>query len=183
MRQMLSEIGIWPAIKYCIGQIQIALIKSELLLSPIRIFILRSFGMKIEKECVIHACTFFNLYRGSFRHMRMGHHSFLGNECLLDLVDTITIGNYVTIAERVSILTHTSVGFQDHPLQGKIPVMKAGISIGDGAFIGIGATIMPGVIIGKRAIIGACSLVRTSVPDDTTVAGVPARIITKDCDN
>lgn len=183
MRKTISEIGVLTALKYCMCQVLIALLKSELLLSPFRVMVLRLFGMKAGKENVIHACTFFNMYRGGLQQMRTGDHCFIGNECLLDLADHITLGNYVTIAERVSILTHTSVGFHDHPLQKTFPPTKAGVTIGDGAFIGLGATIMPGVTIGERAIIGACSLVRNDVPADTTVAGVPARVLTKDCDN
>ncbi|MBP7114656.1 MAG: acyltransferase [Candidatus Peribacteraceae bacterium] len=175
MTQALREIGIGKALKYCCGQVQIALLKSELLLSPFRVALLKIFGMTIGRDSVIHACTFFNVYRGGFSKMRIGHHCFIGNECLLDLADTITLGNYVTIAERVSILTHTSVGFKDHPLHAKIPATMAGVTLGSGAFIGLGATIMPGVTIGENAIVGACSLVRDNVAAGTTVVGVPAR--------
>lgn len=175
MTQALREISIGKALKYCFGQMQIALLKSELLLSPLRVALLYCFGATVGKDSVIHACTFFNVYRGGFSKMRTGHHCFIGNECLMDLADTITLGNYVTIAERVSILTHTSVGFSDHPLHAKIPAVMAGVSIGNGAFIGLGATLMPGVTIGDNAIIGACSLVRENVADGTTVVGVPAR--------
>ncbi len=175
MSQALREIGVGRALKYCAGQFQIALLKSELLLSPFRVILLKLFGMTIGKDSVIHACTFFNVYRGGFSKMRTGHHCFIGNECLIDLAETITLGNYVTIAERVSILTHTSVGFSDHPLHGKIPAVMAGVRIGNGAFIGLGATIMPGVTIGENAIVGACSLVRENVTAGVTVAGIPAR--------
>ena len=153
------------------------MLKSELLLSPFRGILLRVLGMSLGKNTVIHASTFFNVYRGGFKKMRTGHHCFIGNECLLDMADTITLGNYVTLAERVSILTHTSVGFSNHPLHTKIPAMSAGVTINNGAFIGLGATIMPGVIIGENAIVGACSLVRENVPPNTTVVGVPARAI------
>ncbi len=177
MSQALREIGFGRALKYCVGQVQIALLKSELLLSPFRIVLLRCFGARIQKECVMHASTFFNVYRGGFSNINVGAHTFVGNECLLDLAGKITLGNFVTIAERVSILTHTSVGFHDHPLHKKIPSVIANVTIEDGAFIGLGATIMPGVTIGERAIVGACSLVREDVPADTTVVGIPARAV------
>ena len=46
-----------------------------------------------------------------------------------------------------------------------------------GGSIGSGAVIMGGLTIGERAMIGAGAVVTTDVPDDATVAGVPARLI------
>jgi acetyltransferase-like isoleucine patch superfamily enzyme len=46
-----------------------------------------------------------------------------------------------------------------------------------GASIGSGAVILCGVTIGERAMIGAGAVVTKDVPDDATVAGVPARIM------
>ncbi len=48
-----------------------------------------------------------------------------------------------------------------------------------GASLGSGAVIMGGVRIGKRAVIGAGAVVCKDVPEGTTVAGVPARILTR----
>lgn len=45
------------------------------------------------------------------------------------------------------------------------------------AFLGVGAVVVPGVRIGRRAIVGAGATVIADVPDDVTVAGTPARII------
>ena len=41
------------------------------------------------------------------------------------------------------ILTHLNVGFRDHPLQTRYPPLTAGVTIGRGAFVGAGATILP----------------------------------------
>lgn len=46
-----------------------------------------------------------------------------------------------------------------------------------GAAIGSGATLLPGITIGERAIVGAGSVVTRDVPPDTIVAGNPARIL------
>jgi len=45
------------------------------------------------------------------------------------------------------------------------------------AFVGTGATAIPGVTIGRRAVVGAGATVTADVPDDTTVVGTPARAI------
>jgi len=53
------------------------------------------------------------------------------------------------------------------------------VRICEDAFIGAGATILKGVTIGARAIVGAGAVVTCDVPPDTMVAGVPARIVKK----
>jgi serine O-acetyltransferase len=50
-------------------------------------------------------------------------------------------------------------------------------SIGDGAFIGVGARVLGGITIGERARIGANAVVTIDVPPDSTAVGIPARII------
>jgi acetyltransferase-like isoleucine patch superfamily enzyme len=54
---------------------------------------------------------------------------------------------------------------------------SAGISIGDGAWLGAGAKVLDGVAIGAHAVIGAGAVVRESVPERATAVGVPARIV------
>lgn len=51
------------------------------------------------------------------------------------------------------------------------------IHVGERSFIGYGATIMPGVKIGKRCVIGAGAVVTHDIPDNSVAAGVPARVI------
>ena len=51
------------------------------------------------------------------------------------------------------------------------------VTIQEGALIGIGATIMPRRTVGNWAVVGAGSLVHSNVPDNATVAGVPARVL------
>ena len=49
--------------------------------------------------------------------------------------------------------------------------------IGENAWIGAGATILPGVHIGKNAVIGAGSVVTRDIPDDVVAVGVPCRVV------
>ena len=51
------------------------------------------------------------------------------------------------------------------------------VLIKEGAWIGAGATILPGVSVGKYAIVGACAVVTKDVPDYAVVVGTPARVV------
>ena len=51
------------------------------------------------------------------------------------------------------------------------------VLVKQGAWIGAGATILPGVTVGKNAIVGAASVVTHDVPDYAVVVGNPARVI------
>jgi sugar O-acyltransferase (sialic acid O-acetyltransferase NeuD family) len=68
-----------------------------------------------------------------------------------------------------------SIGDHAHISPGA--VLGGGVHVGIYAQIGLNATALPGAIVGERAMVGAGSVVLRSVPADTTVGGVPARVI------
>lgn len=137
---------------------------------------MRWFGAQIGKNCVIHNLSVSNLYRMGLRGLTIGDECFIGEEVFLDLADRIHLGDQVTFAARAVILTHLNVGYHDHPLQERFPASHAGVEIGSGAFIGAGATVLPGVRIGRRALVGAGAVVTADVPDGAVAVGIPARI-------
>jgi putative colanic acid biosynthesis acetyltransferase WcaF len=59
----------------------------------------------------------------------------------------------------------------------EIPLVTAKITIGEDAFVGARAFVMPGVTIGARSVIGACSVVTKDVPADAVAAGNPCRVL------
>lgn len=85
----------------------------------------------------------------------------------------VTIGDRVSFAPRVTLVTSS------HPNRSLIapvaPVARGPIVIEDDAWIGAGAVILPGVRIGRGAVVGAQSVVTGDVPPLTIVAGQPAR--------
>ena len=57
------------------------------------------------------------------------------------------------------------------------PHRQAPITIGDGCWIGARAIILPGVTLGRRVLVAAGAVVTRDVPDDSLVAGNPARVV------
>ena len=51
------------------------------------------------------------------------------------------------------------------------------VYVGEGTFVGMGASVLPGVQIGKWCVIGAGAVVLQNVPDGATVAGNPAKVL------
>jgi len=54
---------------------------------------------------------------------------------------------------------------------------SAGVTVGDGAWLGAGAKILDGVAVGDHAVIGAAAVVRESIPSRAIAVGIPARVI------
>jgi acetyltransferase-like isoleucine patch superfamily enzyme len=172
----LREIGLARAVKF--GFLTIFYLLYKVMIFPqLRVVFLRFLGAKIGRNVIIHNVEFFNLYRGSFAALEIGDNCFLGNQTLIDLATRVKLEMNVTLAERVSVLTHMNVGYSDHPLQKYFPAHSKPVLIREGCFIGACATILAGVEIGRCSFVGAGSVVTEDIPPWTLVAGVPARVI------
>ncbi len=112
----------------------------------------RSIGVKIGKECVINTTDW-------------------GSEPYL-----IEIGDHVYLTSGVYFVTHDGGVFVFQKEDPSFDVFGR-IKIGSNTFVGNNTLILPGVSIGNNCVIGACSVVTKSIPDDTVAAGSPCRFI------
>jgi acetyltransferase-like isoleucine patch superfamily enzyme len=140
-----------------------------------RVWMLRRCGARLGPETLVHDVRFINLYRAGFPAFETGRCCFVGEDCLLDLADRIVLGEHVTLAERVTVLTHVNVGYRDHPLQAVFPAKTAPVILENGCFVATGATLLPGVTVGARGAVAAGAVVTENVPSGWLVAGIPAR--------
>ena len=104
--------------------------------------------------------------------LEIGHYAHLGVQTLVNTARAVAIGHEVGLGTRTSIYTH---GAYPSRLQG-FPVAFDGVSIGDFTWVP-GATINPGVRIGRNCVIGVNSLVTSSIPDGALAVGSPAKVI------
>lgn len=143
---------------------------------------------------------------GGEERVAIGSGVFLGSDSWLQIVDggqptdtvVIRIGNNVSFSGHCSITACRSVIIEDGVLIARyvhisdhghefsspdVPIKDQGIrgcapvKIKQGAWLGQGVVVCPGVTIGRNSVIGANSVVREDVPDFCVAAGVPARVI------
>lgn len=175
MSKIITEVGFKRLVKYfffCLWEMVFRLLPY----SPLRVIWLKIGGAQIGRGSVIDRIDFTNLDRLGLRGLKVGNQCYLGVGVLLDLADKIIFTDQVTIAARSIILTHHSVGFDNHPLINQYPKFIKSTIFNSGCVIGVGSIIFPGVIIGKNSLIAAGSVVRNDVPEKVMVAGTPAQV-------
>ena len=107
------------------------------------------------------------------KHTKIGKNVFINFDCVFLDLGGITIEDDVFIAPKVSILS------EGHPtsLEDRHSLVPKAIHIKKNAWIGAGATILPGVTVGENAVVAAGAVVSSDVAPNTIVGGVPAKFI------
>ncbi len=108
-------------------------------------------------------------------NIQMGEDCFFNFNCMVLDVCKVTLGDRVLIGPAVQLYTAT------HPLdaasRGALLEFGKPIEIGSDVWIGGGAVICPGVILGDRVVVAAGAVVTKSFPSDVLIGGNPAKII------
>ncbi len=133
----------------------------------------RVLGIQLDQHAGVHMRTYVWSYGP--RQIRrcgasIGRNSRIYHGCTLDLRSGLSIGNNVSVSPEVMILggTHDINGPRFGPVAGFV-------SIEDYVWLGARAVILPGVTVGRGAVVAAGSVVTKNVPPLTIVAGIPAR--------
>ena len=125
-------------------------------------------GIKFGKGATIH--MFANFFQP--RNIEIGEGTRVGDHAFLDGRARLKIGKEVDIASYVMIYN------SEHNLEkDDFSAIEEAVEIGDYSFIGPRVIILPGVNVGKGAVVAAGAVVTKNVPDFTIVGGVPAQKI------
>ena len=112
-----------------------------------------------------------------YRKLSIGDDVSVGKSAMLICIGGVTIGNQVMIAHGSQIISAghrmPSVG-ESMRFSG---LDAAPIVIEDGAWVGAGAIVLPGITIGSGSVVAAGSVVTKDVSPNTVVAGVPSTVI------
>ncbi len=125
-------------------------------------------GIKIGKGSTFHMWA--NFFEPN--NIEVGKDTIIGDHAFFDGRDKLKIGNHVDIASSVMIYN------SEHDLSKEdFSAIVAPVEVGDYVFIGPRAIILPGVKIGKGAVVAAGAVVAKDVPEFAIVGGVPAKTI------
>ena len=110
--------------------------------------------------------------------LRIGDGTYIGRFTQINAWRSVTIGSNVLIADRVFISdADHQYADTDTPIRLQGDSFLGEVTLRDGCWIGIGAAILPGVTIGRNAVVAANAVVTHDVPDCAVVGGIPAKII------
>jgi len=126
-------------------------------------------GTPVDETTTIFAPFHTNLGR----FIKLGKHVFINHACSFLDLGGITLEDHVLLGPRVNLVT------ENHPLNQatRRGMLCKPIVIKRNAWIGAGATILPGVTVGENSVVAAGAVVSKDVPDNTVVGGVPAKFI------
>ena len=112
-------------------------------------------------------------YTDCGKNISFGRQVFINSGCRFQDQGGITIGDGTLIGHNVILATlnHGIMPEERHDL------FAALIHIGKNVWIGAGAIVLPGVTVGDNAVIAAGAVVARDVPENTVVAGTPAKVI------
>lgn len=103
--------------------------------------------------------------------LKIGNNVYINSNCLAMARGGITIEDDVLLAANVQLLSN------NHDEYDRNVLLCKPIHIKKGAWIGAGASILPGVTIGEYAIVGAGAIVTKDVGDYEVAVGVPAKVV------
>jgi len=139
----------------------------------LRSFVCGSIFRKLGKNAAVKR----NVSFGWGDKISLGINSYIGEDSYLNIHDDIIIGANVMIGPQVMILTGNHSFSDIRQPMCEQPSIGLPVIIKDNVWIGARSIILPGVMIGQGAVIGAGSVVTKDVGELSVVAGNPARFI------
>jgi maltose O-acetyltransferase len=156
---------------------------ANLLLAPLPVLIGKRFramvyrlaGFRIGRDSKFLDRAIFDALCNPYPNLSIGRRSQVGIGCHFSLNAPVTIGDNVIFGHYVHIITDThAIGPGYRRCGDRVPMP---VIIGDGVWIASDVTVLPGVTIGAGSVVAGGSLLTRSIPPNSLVAGVPARVL------
>jgi lipopolysaccharide O-acetyltransferase len=133
-------------------------------------------GAQIERDCWIQTVPDDGQHNEA--KLVIGPYAGIGMGASISAARKVVIGEHVLLARNVYISDHNHA-FEDIG----VPIMHQGmngvapVSIGRNTWLGQNVVVLPGATIGEHCVIGANSVVNSSIPDFSVAVGAPARVV------
>lgn len=151
-------------------------VPSVLLNSPLRVALLRLLGVNIDRSVTLLAGSWFaGAGHNATHRISIGKGTWINTHCYFGGLAPIAIGTNCSFGPQVSI--HTSAHEIEGPEKRTGPERNKPVTIGNGCWIGMRASILPGVTIGDGCVIAAGAVVASDCGPNGLYGGVPARRI------
>ena len=102
------------------------------------------------------------------QNFKLGKKTDIGAFTYINAKYGVTIEDFVQVGSHCSIYSISTIDDKKGPV-----VLKKNSKIG------AHSVVMPGVVIGENAVVGACSFVNSDIPDNTVAFGLPAKVAKK----
>lgn len=129
---------------------------------------------KIGDNCDIETPLYFHNCN-DLSKLTIGNNCHIGKNCFFDLRGQVIIGNNVVVSMQSTFITHIDMTKSNLSLL--YPSKSGDIKIEDNCYLGVGITILMGVIVRDNSFITAKALVNKEVLPNTMVGGIPAKKI------
>ena len=132
----------------------------------------------IQSDCWINILTF-PCDQGAPK-LVIGDYTGIGMNCSFAVAESVRVGSHVLFGRNIYVSDHSheycdvSIPMTHQGIRKIVPV-----TIGDESWLGNNVVVLPGGIIGKHCVIGANSVVNSTIPDFSVAAGAPAKVIRK----
>lgn len=141
-----------------------------------------------ENICIGNHTTILNGVRMQVYNDLTGEQSKIkiGDNCYIGYNNTFLAGGNITLEDGVLMASNILISSENHSIDPESPdyymnqkLSCAPIVVGEGTWIGEKVSILSGVTIGKKCVIGAGSIVTKDIPDFSIAVGSPAKVIKK----
>jgi acetyltransferase-like isoleucine patch superfamily enzyme len=131
-----------------------------------------------ERKALVFLANDFRIRRLRARGVRIGEGCWVFTTQFSTEPYLVEIGNHVAISSGVKFITHDASAWLFEDEEPDMDVFGA-IRVGDNVYFGVDCIVLPNSRIGSNCIIGAGTLVRGEIPDNSVVMGNPGKVVMK----